>query len=191
MNVIIKQNRSYRRFDESYEISEELLIDFINNVRFVPSARNQQALVYKIITSKDSCEKIFPHLKWAGYLKDWNGPQIGERPTSYIIIGINKKWGNNYINDWTYTDLGISAQTIMLQASEAGLGGCMIAAINRKKIVEIFDISADIEIVMVLAIGKSSEKVEIEEKDNLEDIKYRRENNIHIVPKRTLKDILF
>ncbi|MBN2891550.1 MAG: nitroreductase family protein [Bacteroidales bacterium] len=187
---IIKNNRSYRRFDENVEIENSLLVSFIDDARFTPSARNQQALVFKVISEKEDREKLFPLLKWAGYLKDWDGPVDGEKPTGYIVIGIKKEHSSNYINDWTYTDLGISAQTILLLAAEAGFGGCMIAAINRNKIVETFGIPENIEIMMVLAIGKPNEKVVVEEKSNLEDIKYYRKEDVHYVPKRTLKDIL-
>jgi nitroreductase len=187
---LIKTNRSYRRFDESFEVKYETLLEFVDNARYTPSARNQQALMFKIITDKESRNQIFPFLKWAGYLKDWSGPTDGEKPSSYIIIGINKKRSNNYINDWTYVDLGIVAQTILLQAVEKKLGGCMIAAINRKEIQKLLNIPDYIEIMLVIAIGKPDEEVIIEEKCDLEDIKYWRENDKHFVPKRCLKDIL-
>ena len=187
---LIKKNRSYRRFDESFEIKDDTLLEFVDNARFCPSARNQQAIMYKIITNKKERELIFPNLRWAGYLKEWFGPVDGEKPTAYIILGINKKHSDNFINDWTYTDLGIVAQTLLLQAVEQDIGGCVIAAINKKEIQNNFDIPKHIEINLVLALGKPNETVVITEKSDSEGIKYWRKNNKHYVPKRALKDIL-
>ncbi len=190
LEEIIKRNRSYRRFDSNHKITESDLLKIIDNARFTASARNQQILKFKIIADKSGCDKIFPHLKWAGYLKDWSGPNERERPTAYIIICADKSLIDNNINNWIYTDLGITAQTIMLQLAEKELGGCMIAAFNKTEISKPLNFSDEIEILLVLAIGKPAEKVTIVEKENLDDIKYWREEDVHYVPKRALKDVI-
>ena len=70
--------------------------------------------------------KIFPHLRWAAALAPWPGPAEGERPTGYIVIlGDNRIWRRW---DW---DCSTVAQTILLGATERGLGGCMIASIDQ------------------------------------------------------------
>lgn len=61
---------------------------------------------------------------WAGYLKDWDGPEVGERPAAYILLV-----GRADVN--SATDEGIIAQTILLAAVEKGLGGCMLGNVKR------------------------------------------------------------
>ena len=87
---------------------------------------------------------IFSCLAWAGYLKDWPGPEESERPTGYIIIlgdtEIAKDFGCNH---------GIAAQSILLGATEMGFGGCMIASIQRNKLAELLKIPPRYEILLV------------------------------------------
>ena len=70
---------------------------------------------------------IFKHLRWADYLKDWNGPEEGEKPTAYIVI-----LGDTKIAKEFRCDQGIAAQNIMLGATEKGLGGCIHGSIDKK-----------------------------------------------------------
>ena len=54
-------------------------------------------------------------------------------------------------------DHGIAAQTILLGAVEKELGGCMLGAIDRKKLQETLKLSEQYEIKLVLALGKPAE----------------------------------
>jgi nitroreductase len=182
---LVLKNRSYRRFDESVRISDELLREFIEFARLSPSSRNQQALKFALISEKIDCETMFRHLAWAGYLPDWNGPVEGERPSAYILILGDKNLGNQFS-----TDLGIAAQSILLGAVASGHGGCMIGSIRKKELREDFQIIDDLEVLLVIALGKPVETVVIDEmKDG--DIKYFRDSDeIHHVPKRALIDLV-
>jgi nitroreductase len=124
---LVFRNRSYRRFDEAHRIDLKTLESFIDLARLSSSTGNKQPLKYLIYSTPDDCEKIFPFLAWAGYLRDWPGPEKGERPSAYIII-----LGDTSITQAFSIDHGIAAQSIMLGATEAGLGGCMIQSIKRE-----------------------------------------------------------
>jgi nitroreductase len=124
-------------------------------------------------------------LAWAGYLRDWPGPDANELPSGYVIILGDTRLGTKFD-----TDLGIVAQTMMLGAVENGFGGCMIASIKREELRGRLGIPDYLEILLVLALGKPVEKVVIDEMTD-GDIRYwRDENQVHHVPKRTLGDLL-
>ena len=78
----------------------------------------------------------------------------------------------------------------MLGATEAGLGGCIIASIKREELSNELSIPDNFEILLVLALGKPVENVIIEDiKDD--DVKYWRDsNNNHHVPKRSLNELI-
>ncbi len=109
----------------------------------------------------------------------------GERPSAYIII-----LGDKTIAEGFGVDHGIAAQSIMLGATEAGLGGCMIASIRREQLRSELNIPERYEILLILALGKPVENVIIDDiKDG--DMKYWRDSEMnHHVPKRTLKDLI-
>ena len=79
---LMMSDRTVRRFRESERIPVETLEKVVELVRYCPSGRNAQPLRYVIVTSEDDKEKVYPLLKWAGYFKDWDGPEKGERPAA-------------------------------------------------------------------------------------------------------------
>ena len=186
MEQLIRQNRSYRRFYEDHYIAMGNLRYFINLARLSPSAKNAQALKYIISNEADDNQKVFECLSWAGYLKDWEGPGPGERPSAYIIM-----LGDHQIEDQFFCDNGIAAQSILLGAVEKGFGGCIVASVDRDKLRQHFNIADQFEILQVIALGKPKETVIIEEIEKEGDIKYWRDDkHIHHVPKRKLDDII-
>lgn len=186
IKALITKTRSYRRFEESYAIAREELLDLVDCARLSASAGNRQPLKYFLANTAEVNAKIFPHLAWAGYLKDWPGPSAGERPSAYIVI-----LGDTRVHPGFDCDHGIAAQSIMLAATEKGLGGCMIASIRRDALRQALQIPAHLEILLVLALGLPVEKVALEELPPDGDIRYWRDNQqVHHVPKRKLGDIL-
>ena len=77
---LLKKSRSIRRFYEEDEVPEEMIRDWVDNARYTRSTANGQTLKFRICTSQEDKEIIFPNLKWAGALPDWDGPEPGERP---------------------------------------------------------------------------------------------------------------
>lgn len=182
---LVFRTRSYRRFDESYQIPYETLEGLIDLARLSASTANRQPLKYVVCNTPGNCKRVFPSLAWAGYLKDWGGPSEGERPSAYIII-----LGDKLITETFGIDHGIAAQSIMLGATEAGLGGCIIASVKREQLRNELKIPEKYEILLVLALGKPVEKIIIDEiKDG--DVKYWRDSEKnHHVPKRPLNEII-
>ena len=113
MHDLVVKSRSYRRFYEDRPISMEQLEALIDLGRLSPSGGNNQYIKYVAVCDKTKNEEIFECLAWAGYLKDWDGPIKGERPTGYIILLRDKT-----INPNMSVDEGISAQSIFLGATE-------------------------------------------------------------------------
>ena len=183
---LVKICRSYRRFYEDVPVSRADLLEMVDNARLSASARNAQSLKYYLSNTPETNDIIFPLLAWAGYLKDWHGPDQGERPSAYIIMLNDTNISNNY-----FCDHGIAAQSILLTACEKGYGGVIIASVSREKMKDELAIPTHLDVVQVIALGKPMETVVIDTVPPNGDIKYwRDQNNVHHVPKRSLNEIV-
>jgi nitroreductase len=183
---LVLKNRSYRRFDQQATVLREALLDLVDLARQCGSAGNKQPLRYIVSCSEEMNRRIFPHLTWAAALKEWPGPEEGERPAAYIVIVAEKTIWN-----WASVDLGIAAQTILLGATEVGLGGCSIGVVNKEELTDLFKLPEELEIRVVIALGKPVETVVLEDAVADEStVYYRTDDQVHHVPKLRLEDVV-
>ncbi len=183
---LVIANRSYRRFQQSYAIDMATLRELIELAALCPSSGNLQPLRYVLSCEPERNAKIFQHLAWAGYLADWPGPTQGERPSAYVVI-----LGDSQACHSVNCDHGIAAQTILLGATEKGLGGCIIGSIQREPLAKALDIPDRYKILLVIALGKPAEKIVIEPVASESEIKYWRDDRgVHHVPKRSVDQVI-
>lgn len=183
---LVLANRSYRRFHQSETIAAETLKSLVDLARCTPSAGNLQPLKYVISCAPERNSAVFSTLAWAGYLTDWVGPEEGERPSAYIVVVCDTRIAKSF-----GCDHGIAAQTILLGATEMGLGGCIFGAIDRDRLRRELAIDDHFEILLVIALGKPIEEVVLEDVGSGGSIKYYRDDaSVHHVPKRKLDDII-
>ena len=186
LKELVLKNRSYRRFDNAVAIPMTTLEELVDLAQICPSAANKQPLRFILSTSQKDNNAIFECLKWAAYLKDWDGPTLTERPSAYIVM-------LNTAKDWDFAkfDLGIMGQTMLLGAVEKGLGGCMLGAIDRDKLRAHLSLAQEFEICLVLALGKPVEDVRIVDVPQDGSIRYYRdEAGTHFVPKRNKEELI-
>jgi nitroreductase len=191
MNIIqdlVRRTRSYRRFHEAHDIGMDVLEQLVDLARLAASGRNLQSLKFLVCNDRERNARIFPELAWAGYLRDWPGPEPGERPSAYIVVLGDR----SVAKDFGYgPDPGIAAQNIMLGATSLGLGGCMMTSFRRDGLRQALELPAHLEILLVLALGRPKEEVRLEPMGPEGDVKYWRDaQGVHHVPKRSLEEVL-
>jgi len=180
------KNRSFRKFHNDKKVSIENLTELIDIARVTPSSKNRQPLKYVLVTKDNDVDFVFNQLRWAWYLKDWDGPAKDEQPPCYIIMCCDTD-----LNDKALIDSGISAQTILLAAVENQLGGCIIRTVNRYAIAKHFNLPPNLEIVQVIAIGVPNQKVELTDISEKGSVEYfEDEAGTHFVPKRKLDELI-
>lgn len=188
LKSLLKSNRSVRRFDNSRPITEEKLRSLLELVRYCASARNLQPLRYRIVTDPDECASLFPTLKWAGYLTDWDGPAPNERPVAYLVQCLDTDLTANCL-----CDDGLQLEALTLGAVTSGINSCIIKAFNAGALSEILHLPQRYKPLYVLALGYPAETVELTDTDGKTeaDIRYyRNEADVHIVPKRPLEELI-
>jgi nitroreductase len=182
---LIRRSRTIRRFDEGVPIRMGTLRGLVGLARISPSAANRQPLRYLLCTDRDTCGAVFEHLAWAGYLTDWPGPPPGERPTAYIVMVLDTE-----VSPTVDCDHGIAAQSILLGATEQGLGGCIIGSLEEEGLRRLFDLDDRYEILLVLALGIPVERVVLDETVDGGIRYWRDDDGVHHVPKRPLGELI-
>lgn len=209
---LVLANRSYRGFDESIPVTEEQLRSFVDLARLTASSVNLQPLKYHIAYEREEVEALLSLTKWAGKLPELHLPKEGKHPTAFIVIFHDRKIAANEAP--FQKDVGIAAQTILLAATEAGLGGCMIGNFRKDAVKELLGLAGTLEPQLLIGLGKPAEQIvlteldaqasraeekacEKEEKEAMpshsarsETDYYRDDADVHYVPKRRLQDVL-
>ena len=185
LEEIIYKRRTIRRFKQE-PISLDTLKKLVDFARVAPVARNVQALEFIIVENAEMRKKLFPLVSWAGSLpQDQRTPENGREPTAYIIVLVNTKIKKAFVD----FDVGAAVENILLGAISFGIGTCWMAAINYKKIRELFEIPEDYDLKQVISLGYPDEESVMETyKDSFTYWKDT-DGKMHI-PKRELDDII-
>ncbi len=189
VKTLIRQTRTFRRFASGKNLDDDIIRRLIDLARLGGSARNGQPFQFMVVVDRDISDRIFPHLGWAGYLSDWYGPAVDERPQGYILCFLNEDRLNVAPSD-AMIDLGIFTQNILLGATSLGLGGCRIGAFS-PKVAHLFVLPSQLSLKLIVALGKPGERVVLEKCRTQDDTRYwRDETQVHHVPKRHLEELL-
>ena len=180
-SLLIK-NRSTRGYDASYIVRADQLRRIVGVNNKLASARNRQPLRFRLVTA-DEAQKVLPFIRMGAGLKELGLPLAGTEPNAFIVVCSTIEPRNS-----TYVDLGISVQSMLLQAVEMGLNGLCIMDFDADRLVESLQLPH--RPLLVVAIGKSAEKIRLVDIKESDDHSYYRENGIHNVPKVVVDDLI-
>lgn len=186
---LVRATRSYRSFDSTVEITREQLAEFVDHARLSASSINLQMLKFRFVTEKDECAKVRDSVRWATKVRDIvKLPPEGREPVAYIVICTDRDVHPSA--DSFLIDVGIAAEAIMLAATEAGFGGCMMSSFNKKTFPATLALPSNLTPHLVLSLGRPNERVEIAPPAEDGSVTYYRKGGIHYVQKRNLEDLI-
>ncbi len=179
---LLLRNRSYRGYDSKFVVRDDQLRSIIETATLCPSARNQQVLRFRPVLS-DEADKVLQHIRLGGALPELHLPFPGTEPRAFVVICSTVE-ESKYVD----IDLGIAAQSMLLRATELGLGGICIGAFDHAELRELLELPY--EPLLVLAIGRPAEHIELKECHEGDSLTYYREGDVHYVPKICLDDLI-
>ena len=183
------KSRSYRGYDAARKITREELLELVDCARYAPSSVNRQPFKYLLAWEQADVQKIQLLTGWARALPHMRLPHPGKEPTAFIVICQETDWDGDLSR--YLRDVGAVAQTILLAATEMGLGGIMIGNFSPQRVAEAMALPEHIVPMLIVALGKPDETVVIREVAEGDDLRYYRdEQDVHYVPKRKLEDII-
>lgn len=179
---LVAKNRSYRGYDNSFTVRKDQLRRIMEVVPACPSARNQQVLRLRPVLAAEA-DKVLPFIRLGGALRDIKLPLPGTEPHAFIVI-CSTVAEDKYVN----MDIGIIAQTMLLQATEIGLNGICIGAFDHEAVQKSLELPY--EPLLIVAIGKGAEKIQMVGISEGESHNYYRQDGVHFVPKLPLDKIV-
>lgn len=179
---LLLRNRSYRGYDSKFVVRDDQLRSIIETAMLCPSARNQQVLRFRPVLSNEA-DKVLQYIRLGGALPELHLPFPGTEPRAFVVICSTVE-ESKYVD----IDLGIAAQSMLLRAAELGLGGICIGAFDHAELRELLGLPY--EPLLVLAIGRPAEHIELKECHEGDSLTYYREGDVHYVPKICVDDLI-
>lgn len=178
----IKSRRTIRKYLQT-AVPEEVLLKCVEAAIFSPSGGNLQPLRYVIVNDAKLLNQVFSTLSWAVYLPDY-GPTEEEMPRAYIVLLLDK-------NGRTPThDASIASMSISMVAYDEGLGSCILASVDRKKLRKVLNVPESLDVALVVALGYPAENPVVEPVSDGNINYWLDKNGVLHVPKRDIKDIV-
>lgn len=182
LDTLLHRNRSYRGFSAAVDVSEAQLRELVGVVPLVASGMNRQALRFRLVTGADAA-LVHPLVKLGAALPEEHLPHPGMEPKAYIVVC--SAVPEDKVVDM---DLGIAAQSILLKATEMGLGGIFILNFRREALQEALGLS--LEPLAVIGLGKPAETIFLVPGASPDALTYYRKDGVHYVPKLAVEDLI-
>lgn len=181
LETLLHKNRSYRGYDPARVVSGNELKSIVAVTTLVASGMNRQVLRYKLVLEADA-SKVLPLITLGGALPEEHLPKPGTEPGAFIVVCCTVP--EDRVVDM---DLGIAAQSMLLKATEMGLGGVFVLNFRREALKRA--LALPLEPLAVIAIGKPAESVYLLPGEE-GHLSYYRKEGVHFVPKLPLDALL-
>jgi nitroreductase len=157
-NELITKRQSVRKYSNQ-AVEKEKLVQCLEAMRLAPSASNAQPWRFVVLDEKEIREKVAKET--VGPLGSFN-KFVADAPVILVMVlekqGVLTEMGGRLKQkDYPLIDIGIAAEHFCLQATELGLGTCMLGWFNEQKIKEMLQIPAQKSIGLIITLGYAPE----------------------------------
>lgn len=183
LDELLLKNRSHRGYLKNYVVKREELERIVGVCSKLSSACNQQVLRFRLVTHDSGAMQVLKSIRLGAALPELHLPFPGTEPEAFIVVCSTVSE-----TKMVDIDMGIALQSMSLKAVEMGLNALVIGAFNKADVKR--DLALPLDPLMILAVGKGTDKIELTTISPEESHAYYRTNGIHYVPKISLKDLL-
>ncbi len=183
---LMTTRRTYRRFAQK-PVPQAVIDSIAAAVRLSSSARNAQPIRLLAVRKPETVRQVNALVKWAGALPPELGtPKPDELPTLFIAVLQDTSLGGEQ-----NTDAGIALANMTLAAWESGVGSCIMQAINRPALTELFGLPEHLHLHSMVAFGYPTHKSTVVPLPEGGSVKYYLdENRDYFVPKRPAGELI-
>lgn len=184
---IVYGRKSVREYDENYKISNEEMLEMIQEATTAPSSVNMQPWRFVVVESEEGKDKLRPLIRFNTRQNDTSSAMIlifgdmqcyelgeeiygqavkeGKMPVEVMetqlatIIPLYRSLTREKMNDIVKIDASLAAMQLMLVARAHGYETNPIGGFEADKLAETFDLDKNRYVpVMILSIGVAKEK---------------------------------
>jgi len=151
---LINKRQSVRKYNDQL-VEKEKIDNCLEAARLAPSASNSQPWKYIIVDDS----KIKDQVAKATFSKAVSFNKFAlQAPVLAVLVMekpklITQIGGQIKDKEWALVDIGISAEHFCLQATELGLGTCILGWFNENRIKEILRIPDKKSVGLVITLG--------------------------------------
>ncbi|UCF63514.1 MAG: nitroreductase family protein [bacterium] len=151
--LTILNRRSIRSFSP-VEIPKEHINQFLEVLRWAPSAGNRQPWHFYVILNKEIQRK----LARAAFQQDF----ISQAGIVFVVCGISeqsaRRYGERGKTMYVFQDTAAAIQNLLLLATDLGYGSCWVGAFNETQVTEILSLPEGQRPLALIPVGKAAEK---------------------------------
>ena len=155
---LVKTRQSVRRYQER-PVEPEKLQEVVESVRLAPSASNSQPWTVIIVDEPTLKEKVAR----ATFSSTVSFNQFALEAPVIAVLTIEKSKVITQIGGWikerefSLIDIGIAAEHFCLQATDLGLGTCMLGWFDEKVVKQLLNIPRSTRIGLLITLGYAAE----------------------------------
>ncbi len=153
---IMQQRHSCRKFLDK-AVENEKIVACINAASLAPSACNTQPYHFYVANTPETVATAAEYCK-GDHVNRW----VGEAKALVIITqehaNMPTTLGEAARKDFRQYDIGLAIENFLLEATELGLGSCVLGCFNEEKLKSSFRIPSPKKIALVIAMGYSAEE---------------------------------
>ncbi len=163
---LVKTRQSVRKYNNSKQVESSKLELCLEAARLAPSASNSQPWTFIVVNKPDLKNKIAN----ATFSKTVSFNKFTvDAPILIVVVteksALKAQMGNFLKNQqYNLLDIGTAIENFCLQATDLGLGTCMLGWFNEKKIKELLDIPTKKRVNIVISLGYAHENVTLRDK---------------------------
>lgn len=186
MMEFLAARRTYRRFAQR-PVPQEVVEDILQAARLASSAANRQPLKFVVVQTPQAVAAVNGLVRWAGYLpKEVGTPKPQECPTLYVAV-----LQDTGISQDCDTDAGLALANMTAAAWAAGVGSCIMQAIDRARLCELLGLPENLNLHSMTAFGYPTHRSAVVELQN-GDVKYYVDAaRDYYVPKRSVEELVW
>ncbi len=147
----IQERWSPRAFSDE-KVSREEILALLEAARYAPSCFNEQPWRFRIADDEASLAKM------RSVLTDSNREWASRAPVLILIAAVKTFEQNGAPNPWHTFDAGTAWGYLSLEAQRRGLITHAMGGFSKENARKAFDISEDLTIITVVAVGKYGDK---------------------------------